>query len=263
MSKNIAVIFAGGVGSRMGTNDLPKQFLSIEDKPIIIHTIEIFEEHPEIDEIYVACLEEWIGHLMNLLKLHSIKKVKEVFPGGETPLHSIYNALIKIKENTNADDTVVLLHDGVRPYLDYSVITDNITGVKEHGNAITTTPSFETVLISEDGDKVTSVPLRKNMFAGQAPQSFLLGELLDAHEQIRKTKPNYEEIVDSCTMYHLLGKPVHMVRGNFGNIKVTTERDYYILLGLLEYARSGDFNELVDEQKKEIQKTFKPYRKRY
>ena len=135
MSKNIAIVFAGGVGARMGSG-LPKQFIEVNGKPIIIHTLDIFEEHPDIDEIYVACKEEYIRKLQKMVQRHMIDKVKKIVPGGATGQDSIYNALQAAREN-NTPDSIVLIHDGVRPCISKEVIDDDLACVKEHGNAIT------------------------------------------------------------------------------------------------------------------------------
>ena len=234
MEKCVAIIFAGGSGTRMGVKDVPKQFLEINNKPIIIYTIEYFENHKEIDEIYIACIEGWIDHLKWLLEKFNIKKVKSVIPGGATGQDTIYLAL-KEARKYNEENTIVLIHDGVRPYITDEVISLNIESVRKHGNAISTTTANETILLSKDGQNVDAVPIRKEMFVGQAPQSFRLGEILDAHEQMRKINPNYENISDSCTLYNMLGKKVYMVKGNKGNLKVTDPIDYYILKGILSY----------------------------
>ena len=159
MSKNIAIVFAGGVGARMGSG-LPKQFIEVNGKPIIIHTLDIFEEHPDIDEIYVACKEEYIRKLQKMVQRHMIDKVKKIVPGGATGQDSIYNALQAAREN-NTPDSIVLIHDGVRPCISKEVIDDDLACVKEHGNAITCTPLFETPVISEDGKTVDTCSMMK------------------------------------------------------------------------------------------------------
>ncbi len=233
MAKNIGIVFAGGIGSRMEIKDIPKQFLKVNGKSIIIHTLEYFDNHPEIDDIYISCVGEWIPYLNKQLAAHNITKVRAVVEGGATGQDSIYNALIKAREE-NDSDSVVLIHDGVRPYITEKLISDNIKSVKKNGTAITTTPCFETILISQDGVNIDEVPFRKDTYAAQAPQSFYLDELLDAHEEMRKQNPAYENVIDSCTLYRMLGRTVHMIEGNRGNLKITTIQDYFIFKGLLE-----------------------------
>ncbi len=233
MSNNIAIIFAGGTGTRMGAG-LPKQFLKINGKPILIHTLDNFENSPEIDKIYIACKEDYIEHTIKEIKKYQITKVAKVIAGGNSSQDSIYKAL-KAAQEENDDDSIVLIHDGVRPILTQEVIKANVDSVKKHGTGITCTACYETVIISDDGHKVDDVPLRDKAFTAQAPQSFYLGDILSAHEAVRKTNPNYDGIVDSCTLLRRQGKEVYIVNGNRGNIKVTTPEDFYILRALLQY----------------------------
>ena len=230
---NIAVIFAGGSGVRMGAG-IPKQFLEINGKPIIVHTLELFENHGEIDRIYVTMLADYIPYMKRLVKKFALTKVADVIPGGETGQDSIYNGLKRAAED-NDGDSVVLIHDGVRPWVSYDTISRNIAGVKENGNAITCTPCFETILMSTTGKTVETVPYRKDTYAAQAPQSFRLGEIIAAHEKVRATENRYDNLVDSCTLIKSIGIEAHMVEGNRGNIKVTTPEDVYMYRALIQY----------------------------
>ncbi|HJA11720.1 MAG TPA: 2-C-methyl-D-erythritol 4-phosphate cytidylyltransferase [Candidatus Mediterraneibacter merdipullorum] len=230
---NIAIIFAGGSGKRMGAG-MPKQFLEINGKPIIIHTLDNFQNSPLIDKIYISCKKEYIRKLQHMLDYYRITKAAGVVEGGETGQDSIYNGLVyALKENP--EDSIVLVHDGVRPLISEEVIEENIESVEKYGTAVTCTPFFETPVISVSGDIVEDMPVRKYMFTAQAPQSFRLGELVKAHEEVRKVNPGYENIADSCYLYRSIGKEVHIVEGNRGNIKVTTPEDFYLLRALLQY----------------------------
>lgn len=230
---NIAAIFAGGRGVRMGSG-IPKQFLEINGEPVLVHTLELFQEHDMIDKIYVSVLKEYIEKTRRLVKRFQLDKVVSIIPGGETAQDTIYQ-LLKEVERENGDDSIVLIHDGVRPFVSYDTIKNNIESVKEHGNAITTTSCFETILLSEDSVNVDKVPYRKNTYAAQAPQSFYLKDIIAAHDEIRKINPSYEDMVDACTIMTTLGKEVHMIPGNRGNIKVTTPEDVYMFRALLNY----------------------------
>lgn len=249
IKKNIGIIFAGGVGKRMGDTQIPKQFISINDKPIMIHTLDYFQDNDEIDEIYIACVKEWIPHLKKLLQNFNINKVIEVVEGGNTAQDSIYNALLAARKN-NGDDSIVLIHDGVRPFIAKHLISDIIKCTNEKGNAITCTACFETIIVCEEFDKVEHVPLRKNTYAAQAPQAFHLGDIIDVHNQIRESNPAYDQMVDACTMYRKLGKDVHMVRGNIGNIKITKPEDVYILEALMKFRKDEEIMglSLLDEK---------------
>lgn len=233
---NIAIIFAGGLGQRLnnGENSTPKQFLKINDKPIIIRTLELFQTHKDIDKIYISIHPDYYEYMQELVKYYYITKTSGIVNGGETGQESIYNAL-KLAQKENPQDSIVLIHDGVRPNITEEVITKNIECTKKNGNAITCTSCFETILISENGINPEHVPYRKDTYAAQAPQTFHLGEVIEAHEITRKTNPNYTDIVDTCTLYKTLNKKTFMVKGNRGNIKITTIEDLYILRALIRY----------------------------
>lgn len=230
---NIAIVFAGGSGVRMGTG-LPKQFLEVNGKPILIYTLQLFQYHNDIDKIYISVLESYIPYVESLAQEYRLSKIAGIVAGGKTAQDSIYIALKKA-ESENSGDSVVLLHDGVRPFVSHEVISESIKVAKEYGNSITCTPCYETVLISKDGKSVDHVPFRKETFTAQAPQSFHLKDIIKIHETIRTTENGYENMVDACTMCTSLGIPVHMIPGNRGNIKVTTPEDFYIFQALLQY----------------------------
>ena len=172
--------------------------------------------------------------MQELVKYYYITKTSGIVSGGKTGQESIYNAL-KLAQKENPQDSIVLIHDGVRPNITEEVITKNIECTKKNGNAITCTSCFETILISENGINPEHVPYRKDTYAAQAPQTFHLGEVIEAHEITRKTNPNYTDIVDTCTLYKTLNKKTFMVKGNRGNIKITTIEDLYILRALIRY----------------------------
>lgn len=233
---NIAIIFAGGTGQRLnnGENSIPKQFLKINEKPIIIHTLELFQNHHSIDKIYIAIHPDYYEYMQKLVKHYYITKTAGIVKGGATGQDSIYNAL-KLAQSENPEDSIVLIHDGVRPNITEEVITKNIECAKKNGNAITCTSCFETILVSENGKNPQHVPYRKHTYSAQAPQSFHLGEIVQAHESTRKVNPNYTDIVDSCTLFKTLNKPTYMIFGNRGNIKITTIEDLYILRAFIRY----------------------------
>ncbi|ESE30392.1 putative 2-C-methyl-D-erythritol 4-phosphate cytidylyltransferase [Eubacterium brachy ATCC 33089] len=238
MGKNIGIIFAGGSGVRMGAG-IPKQFLEVNGKPIIIHTLDIFEDHNDIDEIYIACKAEYINKLKKMLDRYWIKKVAEIVPGGETGQDSILNALKAAKKNSGKDD-IVLIHDGVRPCITEDIITNAIALVKDKGSAITCTELFETPVVSHNGEIVEDVPKRDNFYTAQAPQCFYIDDILEAHSKIREINPRYEGIVDSCTLMRSIGNEVAILLGNRGNIKVTTPEDLYVFRAMINYRETQD-----------------------
>lgn len=231
---NIAVIFAGGVGKRMNNTALPKQFMKVNGIPIIIHTLLIFQQHSQIDKIYISIIAEYKDLLESLIRQYQISKVVGITIGGESGLDSIYNGL-KLAASENADDSVVLIHDGVRPIVTDAVISRNIEAVRLFGSSITSVPSTETIILSQDAQIVENIPPREFLHKAQAPQSFHLGDILSAHEHLRSTPERYGNLVDSCSVYRKVFGEVHLVPGNYGNIKITTPEDVFILQGLLHY----------------------------
>lgn len=229
---NIAVIFAGGVGRRMHSKDLPKQFLSLHGKPIIIHTLEIFENSPEIDAIVVACVSDWIDHLQNLIRKFNINKVKKVVSGGKTGQDSIFNGLKAAEMIGNREKDIVLIHDGVRPMIRQKTIHDNIESVKEHGSAITSVKAKETILTVNNEEKIVDIPKRDNARLARAPQSFFLKDILKAHEMA--LSQNKHDFIDSCSMMQYYGYSLYLVDGPQENLKVTTPDDFYTMRALLD-----------------------------
>lgn len=229
---NIAIIFAGGVGQRMNSGALPKQFLELHSKPIIIHTIEHFENHPDIDGIVCVCLECWIGHLEKLLKKFAITKVNAIVPGGETGQGSIRNGIIKCAE-LFPEDSVVLIHDGVRPLINEKLITDNIECVKKCGNSITVTPAIETITLCPDdmSNKVEDVLDRSRCMMARAPQCFILKDILKAHQSA--VEDGFEAIDSAMLMRHY-GHTLYTVVGGPENIKITTPSDFYTFRALVD-----------------------------
>ncbi len=250
--KKIAIIFAGGAGQRMGA-EIPKQFLKVQGKEILIHTLELFESNQNIDEIYVACIKDYIDFVNDLVKKYNVSKVKRVFPGGITGQDSIFIGLSEVKKDN--DNAIVLIHDGVRPLVSEETINSCVDSVMKYGSAITTTPCFETPIKSVSGESVEEMPERKIMYTAQAPQCFYLNDIYEMHLKERKINPNYDGIVDSCGLMFKNGIKCHLVEGNRGNIKVTTPEDYCTLLG--NYA-SVDYKQLLElEESKKKQENEK------
>ena len=228
---NIAIIFAGGAGRRMHTKSRPKQFLEYQGKPIIIYTLELFDNHPMIDGIVVACVEEWMPFLKKMLKKFEISKVKRMVSGGETGQDSIYNGLMAAKEIAAGADDIVLIHDGVRPLITEQTITDNINMVKQEGSCITCIPATETFIVNQP-DGCLEIPTRDNSLIARAPQSFYLDDILKAHEQAQAE--GRHDFIDSCTMMHHYGHKLGKVIGPMENIKITTPTDYFVFKAMVE-----------------------------
>ena len=230
----VAIVFAGGSGTRMG-NAIPKQFLEVAGRPILAHTLELFQRHARIDAIYMAVHADYVQHAKGIAARHCIGKLAGVVAGGDSAQASIYNALSLARESGERDDAIVLVHDGVRPYVEPSVIDANVDSVVRHGNAVTYTPCVETLVISHDGKAIDALPYRRESYSAQAPQSFRLGDIMAAHERIRAAPGGYVDMVDQATICWTLGIPIHLVPGNRGNIKITTPEDVYTLKALMQY----------------------------
>lgn len=225
-----ALIFAGGTGQRMNSRSKPKQFLEMHGKPIIIYTLEHFEDHEEIDNIVIVCLEEKIPELKILIQRYGITKVSMIVPGGATGHLSIYNGLEAMKVSSKPED-IVLIHDGVRPLITAELISKNIEAVKEFGNAITVEPARESVVQSTDGNNIDNVPLRSEMYTAKAPQSFRYGRILELYE---KAHAEGKSSIDSAHLCSQLGEPMHMVQSTKNNMKITDPADFYIFRAIYE-----------------------------
>ena len=235
--RRLAIIFAGGIGMRMGSA-IPKQFLELDGKPVLAHTFALFERHPCIDGIYLVVNADYVEQAPEFARQWCVSKLCGVTAGGASAQESIYNGLTYAAAREPAD-SIVLLHDGVRPYVTPEVISANVEAVEKYGSAITYTPCYETIVLSKDGAAIESIPPRSHSYTAQAPQGFRLGEILAAHERIRARPGGYEGMVDQATICFTLGIPLHLVPGNRGNVKITTPEDIVTLEALLKW-RDGN-----------------------
>ena len=230
----IALLIAGGSGARM-KQDIPKQFLTVNERPVIVYTLEAFEKHPEIDAIAVVCVEGWEQVLWAYAKQFNIDKLKYVIPGGETGQASIRNGVFELEKHYEKDD-IVLIHDAIRPMVSAEIISDNIRVCREHGNAITVVPCAEAMLTTEDGMESTELYPRDNLKRTQTPQAFRLGDICDLHR--RALEAGITNSVASCTLKVELGEKVFFSKGSEKNIKLTTVEDIDIFKALLAAKRS-------------------------
>ena len=248
MMKNIAIIFAGGTGRRMNAHGIPKQFIELYGKPIIIYTLEKFENHEEIDGIIIACLEAWIPQMKRLCDKFHISKVLAIVPGGSTGQESIYHGLTKAAQlcgiertdqeagqpdadRTDADQPLVLIHDGVRPLVDHDTITRCIRCASERGNAITVTPATETIITDSSDGVVGRILDRSACQLAKAPQTFRLRELYGLH--LAAIAEGKEDFIDSASLLRYYGRTLYTVEGSTENIKITTPVDYYIFKAII------------------------------
>ncbi|MCC8161952.1 MAG: 2-C-methyl-D-erythritol 4-phosphate cytidylyltransferase [Lachnospiraceae bacterium] len=230
MGKNIAVIFAGGVGTRMHTKDKPKQFLELYGKPIIVYTVETFQNCTAIDGLVVVCVEDWIPYMNELIYKYRLEKVRCVVPGGKTGQLSIFNGLRAAEKYYPDNDTIVLIHDGVRPLITQELILENIRITRDKGSCITCSAAKETFILV-NGENV-EVQDRSVSYFAKAPQTFYLPRILDAHR--RSLENGYTNIIDSCTMMRMYDEKLSITLCGDDNIKVTTPDDYYIVKALMD-----------------------------
>ena len=228
---NIGLIIAGGIGARMG-QDIPKQFINVYDKPVIVYTMEAFQKHPEIDAIEIVCVDEWQGALKAYAKQFGIAKLENVVSGGKNGQDSIRNGLYDIVERYKSDDDVVLIHDAIRPMVSQEIITDNIKVCRENGNAITVVPCTAAMLKTYDSFSTTEQVPRDNLKITQTPQAFFVKDIVAAHKEA--LSKGITNSVASCTMYIELGRKLYMSRGSEKNLKLTTTEDIEIFKALLK-----------------------------
>lgn len=226
---NIALIIAGGVGQRTN-QDIPKQFINVNDKPVIIYTLEAFQNHKEIDVIEVVCLDGWHDILSAYAKQFNITKLHKIISGGENGQASIRNGVYSISESFSSDD-IILVHDAIRPMISEEIISDCIKVCKEYGSAITSIPCAEAMLYTTDKMQSDKIISRDELIRTQTPQAFSVGKLKAAHEEaLRRGITNS---VASCTLMIELGEKVYFSKGSEKNIKLTTADDFEIFRALL------------------------------
>lgn len=239
---SIAIVFAGGVGSRMG-EDIPKQFLEWGGKPILVHTLEVFQKCPLIDEIILACKSDWIQYARELIEKNNINKTVSIVEGGDTALDSQFNALIEADKLHPDDNPIVLIHDGVRPLITDKTIADCIDCVERNGNAITVSKAIETVITIDDNEQITNIIDRTHCRMAKAPQCFYLHNILGLHKKsIKDKKHNY---IDSASMMMAYNEKLFTIMGEPENIKITTPSDYYMFTGI---SRANTLSEKKDEE---------------
>lgn len=232
--KNVAIIFAGGIGKRMKSGDIPKQFLKVDGKPILAYTIEAFQKHGEIDGIIVVCVSDWIGYTQKMVEEYQLSKVRAVTPGGATGHESRRLGLECAKEYY--EDAIVLIHDGVRPLIDADTISAAIACAAENGSSVVCSPAIETIY-HDAGENRQIIP-REECLLLRAPQCFRLTEILELYEKAAAEGQN--DVIDSVTLMQMYGKRVPGVIGPAENIKITTPLDFYMFEGIMKNRRAKE-----------------------
>lgn len=226
----VTLLTAAGTGTRMG-QDIPKQFLHVDNKPLIIHTMEAFQNHPNVDAIMVVTLPAWMTVLQAYASQFNITKLKWVMPGGSTGQESIYNGLTELRKELNSDD-IVMIHDGNRCLVSSEIISNSLAVFHAYGSAVAAIPCVEAVFRSNDNgiSSVVSIP-REQLFRTQTPHTYTLGKLLWAHEEAKRQ--GIVNTAASCTLMQELGEKVYFSKGSETNLKITTVDDMFIMEALL------------------------------
>lgn len=226
-------ILAGGSGTRMGNTDMPKQFLMLGEKPIIIHTIEQFLINPKFNKIIVCCPREWISYAKDLLNKYEIDKDRvELVAGGDSRNETIMNGCKYIEEKYGLnDDDLIVTHDAVRPFVNQRILDDNIKALKKYSAVDTVIPATDTIVYSKDGKVISEIPVRSECFQGQTPQSFKIKKLMEMYESL--TKKEKEILTDACKIFAIKNEQVGLVFGEVYNIKITMQYDLKIANAIL------------------------------
>lgn len=230
---NIALITAGGVGNRMG-QDIPKQFMTINEKPVLVYTLEAFQSHEEIDAIAVVCLPGWEPILQAYANQYRITKFKYIFKGGASNQDSIHNGIFGLKENGCSDDDIIIVHDGVRPLVSHRIISDNLATCREFGYAVTGLVCKEVIMEIKDGLVLPIDTPRERLARTQTPHTYHLGDLIQAHHDA--VTKGINDTVAPCDMIAKIGEhDQHLVQGSEKNgLKLTRPEDVDIFKSLIE-----------------------------
>jgi len=230
-----ALILAGGSGQRMGNIDMPKQFLLLDNKAILLHTLEkFFVFQNEIDQVVIAVHPRWIAYTKDLIHKNFKEKYSlfKVIAGGATRHQTVKNGLNYIQDQHSlSDDDIIITHDAVRPFIGYRIIKENIENTLEWEAVDTVIPAVDTIVHSQDGKRISDIPNRAEYYQGQTPQTFKIKGLINVYGQF--TNDQLEATTDVAKLYRLLDKPVHLVMGEQANFKITTPFDLSIAKALL------------------------------
>lgn len=230
---NIAVIIAGGSGNRMG-QDIPKQFINVNDKPVLIYTLEGFQKHPDIDAIGVVCIDGWEKMVRAYANQFNITKLQWITKGGCSAQESIYNG-VKALAGKAAEEDTIIIHDGIRPLVEPFVLTDVIAKAKEFGNAVTSMPYNEQIFVVNEDDELTTTQYipRETLRRVSTPQAYRYDLLREKYEEAYKTGIGIAGSNYTNTMMVQLGVRLHFAAGSDKNIKLTTKDDLELFKGYL------------------------------
>ncbi len=229
-----AVIAAGGIGSRMGNAEKPKQYITLKDKPIIAHTVEKFYVNDSFKKIIILCPEQWVNHTKSIIKKHLPEDERVVvLQGGSTRNETIMNAIKFIEETDGLDDdTIIVTHDAVRPFVSARIITENIEAALKYGATDTVVPATDTIVESQNGAVISNIPDRSKLYQGQTPQSFKAKLLKDLYYSLSEEEKDI--LTDACKIFSMKGYDVHLIDGEVHNIKITYPYDLRVANALLD-----------------------------
>lgn len=241
---NVAVILAGGVGSRVGA-DKPKQFIEVLGKPVLAYTIEAFQNHSEIDAIEIVCLESYIDYLKEIVTEYGFSKVKWITPGGKDFQHSVLNGINNLNSELTANDNI-LVHFGANPFVSDEIISDSIRVCKEKGNAISTTPFYVLSGVKDDNEKSTKWIDRDTIACMNSPHTFKFGFAKEMYDEAQQTGVINEVEPHTTTMMYKMGLPIYFSKGSQTNIKITTKEDLDLFEGyvLMKQKREEELNRI-------------------
>ncbi len=229
---NVAIVIAGGNGSRMG-QDIPKQFINVYDKPILVYTLQGFQRHPQIDAILLVCLDGWHDVAKAYAKQFGVDKLQWVVSGGKTGQESIRNGVFFL-EKVCSDDDIIIIHDGIRPLIDEFVLTDVILKCRQHGNAVTSMPYNEQIFVIDDEVSTVKYIPRETLRRVSTPQAYKFGKLLWAYKKAFREKIGIYGSSYTNTMMIELGERLFFAVGSDKNIKITTKDDLELFKAYLK-----------------------------
>lgn len=233
---NIAIIIAGGVGHRM-EQDIPKQFINVYDKPVLIYTLEGFQKHPQIDEIGVVCIDGWHDIVWAYARQFGIDKLKWIVSGGETAQESIRNGVYHLEGLCREDDTIII-HDGIRPLVESSVLSDVISKCEQYGNAVTSMPYNEQIFVIDDDISTVSYIPRETLRRVSTPQAYKFGLLYEKYYEAYEKNIGIYGSSYTNTMMVELGVRLYFAAGSDKNIKLTTKDDLEMFKSYLKLEKN-------------------------
>lgn len=232
---NIALIIAGGSGQRLG-QDIPKQFINVYDKPVVIYTLEGFQNHPQIDAIELVCIDGWHDVVKAYARQFNIDKLKWIISGGSTAQESIRNGVYNLDGKCSSED-IIIIHDGIRPLVDDSVLSDVIIKCRQYGNAVTSLPYNEQIFVADDDKSTTSYIPRETLRRVATPQAYQYGKLIKAYHEAYERKIGIYGSSYTNTMMVELGEKLYFAAGSDKNIKITTKDDLELFKAYLKMER--------------------------